>query len=58
MENGRSIGMPLDQFTDEAFEGLAAGKDQIPVGFAKQCMEKFELARQEAFEDFTQGKLH
>ena len=25
--------MPLDKFTDEAWEGLAAGKDQVPVGF-------------------------
>lgn len=49
--------MPLDQFTDEAFEGLCAGKDQIPVGFSKLCMEKFELDRQKVFDDFTQGKL-
>lgn len=57
INDGRSIGMPLDQFTDEAFEGLAAGKDQIPVGFVKQCMERFELARQAAFDEFTKGRL-
>ena len=49
--------MPLDQFTGEAFDGLVAGKDQIPVGFAKSCFDRFESARQEAFEDFTNGKM-
>ncbi|BAE59277.1 unnamed protein product [Aspergillus oryzae RIB40] len=31
-EVGRKIGMPLDQFIDEAFAGLQAGKDQVVVG--------------------------
>ena len=41
--------MPLDQFTDEAYAGLAAGKDQVPVGMAASAFETFELKRQEAF---------
>jgi len=31
-EKGRQLGMPLGQFTDAAYEGLVAGKDQIVIG--------------------------
>ncbi|KAJ5152741.1 uncharacterized protein N7482_009219 [Penicillium canariense] len=31
-ERGRALGMPLDQFIDQAHEGLLAGKDQIIIG--------------------------
>jgi len=49
IKNGRQIGMPLDRFTEEAYKGLAAGKEQIPVGDAKDWFESFEPKRQEAF---------
>lgn len=29
---GRNMGMPLDQFSAAAYQGLAAGKDQVIVG--------------------------
>ena len=41
--------MPLAQFTDEAFAGLKAGKEEIPVGLASVWYETFEPQRQEAF---------
>jgi short-subunit dehydrogenase involved in D-alanine esterification of teichoic acids len=31
-EAGRKFGMPVEAFTDLAYEGLAAGKDQIVIG--------------------------
>lgn len=31
-EAGRKMGMPLQQFTDQAYEGIVAGKDQIIIG--------------------------
>ncbi|KAJ5594620.1 uncharacterized protein N7459_000828 [Penicillium hispanicum] len=31
-EKGRALGMPVDQFTNEAHKGLLEGKDQIVVG--------------------------
>ena len=31
-ETGRQLGMPVDKFTDAAYEGLASGKDQIVIG--------------------------
>ncbi|PYH91422.1 short-chain dehydrogenase/oxidoreductase [Aspergillus ellipticus CBS 707.79] len=31
-EAGRSFGMPVAEFTEQAYEGLAAGKDQIIIG--------------------------
>jgi len=42
-------GIPLAQFTEEAWEGLAAGKDQIPVGTAKIGYAEggFEVLRQQ-----------
>lgn len=29
---GRAMGMPLDKFTDEAYQGLASGSDSVFVG--------------------------
>lgn len=31
-EKGRALGMPLDKFCDEAYSGLASGKDQVVIG--------------------------
>lgn len=31
-DKGRSLGMPVDQFTDEAHKGLLNGEDQIIIG--------------------------
>jgi hypothetical protein len=31
-DHGRKIGMPLDEFSDKAYELLMTGKDQIIVG--------------------------
>lgn len=31
-EKGGQLGMPLDDFTDAAYKGLASGRDQIIVG--------------------------
>ncbi|RAK97374.1 oxidoreductase, short-chain dehydrogenase/reductase family [Aspergillus ibericus CBS 121593] len=31
-EKGRSFGIPLEEFTEEAFRGLTEGKDQVIVG--------------------------
>ncbi|MCJ1340409.1 hypothetical protein MMC09_005704 [Bachmanniomyces sp. S44760] len=55
IKNGGQIGMPLNQFIDEAYAGFAAGKDQIPVGTAADAFEKFEITRQEAFQDMTKA---
>ncbi|KAI4187644.1 MAG: hypothetical protein L6R41_002669 [Letrouitia leprolyta] len=31
-ERGRAMGMPLDQFCDQAYDGLAKGQDQVVIG--------------------------
>lgn len=31
-EAGRNLGMPLDAFIEQAYQGLAEGKDQIIIG--------------------------
>jgi hypothetical protein len=49
IKNGGQIGMPLNEFTEEAYQGLAAGKEQIPVGSAKDWFDSFEPQRQETF---------
>ena len=47
--------MPLDQFIDKAYEGLAAGKEEVTVGDAEVEYNKFEPARQKAFHDFVEA---
>ena len=41
--------MPLDQFTNEAYDGLAAGKEEVAVGDAAKWYNAFEPQRQEVF---------
>jgi hypothetical protein len=31
-EAGRNLGMPLEAFTDQAYQGLTEGRDQIIIG--------------------------
>lgn len=50
LKSERQIGMPLDQFTDEAYEGLAAGKEEVAVGIGLGWYKKIEPARQEIFQ--------
>ena len=52
IKNGRLMGMPLDEFTDEAYRGLIEGLDQIPVGISKMIFDAFEAKRQEIFNSF------
>ena len=49
IQNGRLIGMPLNEFTDEAISGLEKGLEEIPVGQAKQLYDAIEPQRQAAF---------
>ncbi|KAJ9653904.1 hypothetical protein H2198_006955 [Neophaeococcomyces mojaviensis] len=49
MKGRSNFGMPLDEFTDEAWKGLTEGKDQIPVGMAKNAFDTFEVKKQEMF---------
>lgn len=53
LKDGHLIGMPLDEFTEEAWAGLCEGKDQIPVGSAKEAFANFEAKRQEAYQHMT-----
>lgn len=49
LENGRQMGMPLDQFTEDAYRGLAAGKEEVAVEKALDWYNQFEPKRQELF---------
>lgn len=49
IQDGGSIGMPLDEFTDEAWAGLVAGKEQIAVGLSAKAFDVFENKRQDMF---------
>jgi hypothetical protein len=54
-EIGRNLGMPLDTFTELAFEGLVAGQDQIVIGSIGPA-ERFHAiidTRRQAFEDLA-----
>ncbi|KAF1940322.1 short-chain dehydrogenase/ reductase-like protein [Clathrospora elynae] len=52
IKDGGNIGMPLDEFTRDAWAGLVEGKEQIPVGFVTKAFENFENKRQEMFNGF------
>lgn len=49
LKDGHKIGMPLKDFTDETFAGLAAGKDQIAVGMSAGNFNTWEQERQKNF---------
>jgi short-subunit dehydrogenase involved in D-alanine esterification of teichoic acids len=48
-ENAGSIGMPLQQFTDEMYDELISGEDQFGVGSAKATIDGLEKERVKAF---------
>ncbi|KAJ9119506.1 hypothetical protein QFC22_003214 [Naganishia vaughanmartiniae] len=58
ISNGGSIGMPLNEFTDEAWAGLTEGKDEIPVGMTKMGFEKLEPIRKMVFEKMNSQFKH
>ena len=46
--------MPLDEFTEKAYQGLAADKDQIPIGHIPESLfESIEWKRQDAFNELV-----
>lgn len=45
-EKGRSMGMPLAEFTDEAWNGLSSGNDEVFVGFLPPKERFFSIAHQ------------
>lgn len=49
IKDGHLMGMPLEEFTEEAYRGLAGGFEQIPVGRSKHSFQAFEIKRQELF---------
>lgn len=51
IENGRQIGIPLEEYIDETWKGLSGGKDSVPVGMAAKgyAPDGFETKRQQAF---------
>ncbi|EAT86434.1 hypothetical protein HBI56_101380 [Parastagonospora nodorum] len=57
IKDGRNIGMPLEEFTNEAWAGLTEGKEQIPVGFVGKAFDAFENKRQEMFHGLMM-KMH
>ncbi|KAF9888738.1 hypothetical protein FE257_008313 [Aspergillus nanangensis] len=53
---GRKLGMPLDQFTSEAFDGFQAGLDQVVVGTIglPETFHEIVDKRRKAFDGFAQ----
>ncbi|KAH7350923.1 hypothetical protein BKA65DRAFT_549910 [Rhexocercosporidium sp. MPI-PUGE-AT-0058] len=49
LEDGRNFGMPLDEFTEEAWRGLCAGETDVAVGMARISYEGWESQRQREF---------
>ncbi|PSN73448.1 short-chain dehydrogenase/ reductase-like protein [Corynespora cassiicola Philippines] len=58
IKNGRSMGMPLDEFTEATWAKLVKGEEQIPVGFIEKAFEGFENRRQEGFRSMNSRAAH
>ncbi|KAJ9104209.1 hypothetical protein QFC19_004026 [Naganishia cerealis] len=58
IKDGRSIGMPLSEFTDAAWAGLAEGVDSIPVGQTKMGFGALEPSRKKIFEHINSQFNH
>lgn len=54
LKDGDLIGMPLQEFTDEVWERLVKGEDQIPVGSAADIFHAFETKRQDLYQQMTE----
>jgi short-subunit dehydrogenase involved in D-alanine esterification of teichoic acids len=52
IKDGGNIGIPLEEFTNEAWNGLTQGLDQIPVGFVAKMFDGFEIKRQEMYNGY------
>lgn len=58
IKDGRSLGMPLNEFTDAAWEGLRDAKESIPVGTAKMGFDALEPSRKKIFEHMNSQFKH
>ncbi|KKY23826.1 putative short-chain dehydrogenase [Phaeomoniella chlamydospora] len=48
-KNGGKYGMPLEAFTEQLWEGLNGGEEQVAVGPAEGILKGWEKERQDAF---------
>jgi len=49
---GNHIGMPLDEFTEEAYKGLnSAENEQVPVGMSRKAFDSWEQERQKQLDE-------
>ena len=51
------MGIPLEDFTEEAYRGLVAGHEEVVVGPAKNWYDKFEPQRRELFENLVASQM-
>jgi len=56
LKDGRSFGMPIEQFVAEAWEGLCSGETDVPVGTSKGPYAGWEGERRKQFEAMV-GKM-
>jgi short-subunit dehydrogenase involved in D-alanine esterification of teichoic acids len=54
IKNGSDIGMPLEEFLDEAWKWLGEGREDVPVGMAKGSYEGWEMERRKVFEGMVE----
>ncbi|QSZ32973.1 hypothetical protein DSL72_002557 [Monilinia vaccinii-corymbosi] len=56
IKDGRNFGMPLDEFTEEAWRGLERGDEDIPVGtvWTGFGYERVEISRKKLFKEMIE----
>jgi len=59
IKDGEQMGMPLEEFTDECWEGLEGGKENVPVGMAKRAWpwEEERIKRFEKMVEMMKPKM-
>ena len=47
IENGRAIGITIEEVMGTAWKGIVEGREEIPVGFVAEALERIDGPRKE-----------
>lgn len=51
IENGREIGITIEEFMEQAWRGIIEGLEEIPVGFVVGLLEKIDVPRKQVMKN-------
>jgi len=53
IENGREIGITIEEFMEQAWRGIIEGVEEIPVGFVVGLLEKIDVPRKQVMKNMA-----